>query len=248
MRKLLFAGLLLLPLSAAAFDRGELSEFNDLYKGEKFEEALDGYKRITLKEPANPWGWYNAGNALFRMNRMGEAVYYYAKAFRLDPRNADIRFNLEYAMRQTGQSFIPEGTPRALHFLYYLLSDLEIKALGIGLFWLACLLGAAGFLLDGTATGRNAARAGLAAAGLCVFAGLWLGARQSSPFSNGGVITKEGGVRLLSGPGENFKVAATAPEGLLVTVLDSLDDDYYEIGLPREGIKGWALKSEVEKL
>ncbi|OGS12030.1 MAG: hypothetical protein A2234_08650 [Elusimicrobia bacterium RIFOXYA2_FULL_58_8] len=241
--------LLLAPVTlAGAYDRGELNELNDLYKNDRFEEALEGYNKIVAQEPANPWGWYNAGNALFRLNRTGPAVFHYARAFRLNPRDPNIRFNLEFALRQTGQALLPDGMPRALHYVYYLLSDMEIKAFAICLFWLACLAGAAGFLLDGAPSGAAASRTAVITAVMCLGCLGWLGARQNSPFAGAGVITKTGGARLLSGPGENFKACASAPEGLLVKVLDSIDDDYYEIGLPKEGVKGWALKTEVEKI
>ncbi|HNW44370.1 MAG TPA: hypothetical protein PKI19_07690 [Elusimicrobiales bacterium] len=248
MKKLLLL-LLLAPFApAVAYDRGELAEFNDLYKGDRFEEALEGYAKITAVEPANPWGWYNAGNAFFRLNRPGPAVYHFAKAFRLNPRDPNIRFNFEFALRQTGQTLVPEGLPRALHYMYYLLADREILALAVCLFWLACLAGAAGFLLDGAAAGAKASRAGLLTGLLCLACLAWLGARQNSPFAGAGVVIKNGGARLLSGPGENFKACASAPEGLLVKVLNSDDDNYYEVGLTKEGVKGWALKTEVEKL
>jgi len=248
MKKIFLALLLTLPSAAGAYDRGELAEFNDQYRNGQYEEALEGYKLIIAKEPSNQWAWYNAGNALFRLNRMGPAVYYYAKAFMLDPRSPDIRANLDFAMRQTGQSVVPEGVPAALHYVYYILSEKELKALSLLLFWLACLAGAACFLLDGGKGGVFAGRVSLAAAGLLVFSALWLGARQSSPYSSAGVVTKAGGARMLSGPGEKFKTYASAPEGRLVKILDTGDEAYYEIGLQKEGIKGWALKSEIEKL
>ena len=36
--------LLALPGTAAAYDRSELAELNDLYKNGRYEEALEGYK------------------------------------------------------------------------------------------------------------------------------------------------------------------------------------------------------------
>jgi hypothetical protein len=249
MRTLALLWLVLAAAPAAAFDRSELAEFNDLYKNGRYEEALDGYKGMILQEPANPWAYYNAGNALFRLNRMGPAVLYYSKAFSLDPRSPDIRANLEFALRQTGQTLAPNGVPRSLHYLYYFLTEGEIRMGAVIFFWLACLAGAARFLLDGSRPGRAAGTASAVAAGLLLFCLAWLGARQTtSPFSDGGVVTKAGGARMLSGPGENFKTYASAPEGRLVKILDSADDNYYEIGLPREGIKGWALKTEVDRL
>ena len=246
--KKIFLMLILAAAPAAAYDRGELAEFNDLYKNGRYEDALEGYNKVTAQEPGNPWAHYNAGNALFRLNRLGPAVLEYSRAFKLDPRSADIRANLDFALRQTGQTLVPEGLPRTIHYFYYLLSESEIKTAAILLFWLACLAGAAGFLLEGRGAGRAAGRASLAAAGALLFMLAWLGARQTSPFVDGAVVTKAGGARMLSGPGENFKTYASAPEGRLVKILDAADDNYYEIGLPKEGIKGWALKTEVEKL
>ncbi|HAT72255.1 MAG TPA: hypothetical protein DCS63_05515 [Elusimicrobia bacterium] len=249
MTKTIFLTLTLaLAAAASAYDRSELAEFNDLYKNGRYEEALEGYKSALAQAPENPWAHYNAGNALFRLNRLGPAVLNYSRAFALNPRSADIRANLDYALRQTGQTLAPDNVPKALHYAYYLLSEREIKAAAILLFWLACLAGAARFLLDGSGPGLAAGSASLAAAGLLVLTLAWLGARQSSPFTAAGVAVKPGGARMLSGPGENFKTYASAPEGRLVKILDDGDDNYYEIGLPREGIKGWALKTEIEKL
>jgi hypothetical protein len=248
MKKILFILLAAAAVPAAAYDRSELAEFNDMYKNGRYEEALEGYKGVIAQEPANPWAYYNAGNALFRLNRMGPAVLNYSRAFILDPRSPDIRANLDFALRQTGQTLAPDNVPKALHYLYYLLSDGEIKAVALLLFWLACLAGAARFLLDGSRSGLAAGTAALSAALLLVLTLAWLGARQSSPFAAAGVAVKPGGARMLSGPGENFKTYASAPEGRLVKILDAADDNYYEIGLPREGIKGWALKTEIEKL
>ncbi|OGR81615.1 MAG: hypothetical protein A2X32_03595 [Elusimicrobia bacterium GWC2_64_44] len=247
MRTLLLA-LLLVPAGAAAYDRGELTEFNDMYRSGDYQEALDGYRQVIAREPSNQWGYFNAGNALYRLNRPGPAVYNYARAFMLDPRDGEIRANLEFALRQTGQTLVPEGAPAALHYAYYFVAEAELKALALLLFWLACLAGAAAFLLDGNKLGLAAGRASAGAALLLLLTLAWLGARQSSPFSSAGVVTKAGGTLMLSGPGENFKTYASAPEGRIVKILDTGDEAYYEIGLPKEGIKGWALKTDVERL
>ncbi len=248
MRKILLALLIAAPCAAAAYDSGELAEYNDLYRSGQYEEALEGYNKIIAKEPSNQWGYYNAGNALYRLNRIGPAVHAYAKAFLLDPRSQDIRANLDFALRQTGQSLVPEGAPAALHYAYLILSEAELKAAALLLFWLACLAGAGGFLMDGNKWGRAAGRAAAVTSLLLLLTLAWLGVRQSSPFSSAGVVTRAGGTRMLSGPGENFKTYASAPEGRLVKILDTGDVAYYEIGLQKEGIKGWALKTDVEKI
>ncbi len=246
--KILLALLLAAPAAASAYDRGEMAEYNDLYRSGNYEEALEGYNRLITAEPYSQWAWYNAGNALFRLNRMGPAVYHYAKAFMLDPRNADIRANLDFALRQTGQTLVPTGAPAALHYIYYIASEQELKAIAVLLFWLGCLSWAAYFLLDGSRWAVAAGRATALFILLLLMTGAWLAARTTGVFSSAGVVTKAGGTKMLSGPGENFKTYASAPEGRIVKILDTRDEDYYEIGLQNEGIKGWALKTDVERL
>lgn len=248
MRKKIFLALLVIFSARAAFayDRSILAEYNDLYKNGGYQAALEGYKEMAAKEPRNPYAFYNAGNAYFRLNKPGLAILHYGKAFRLDPRDPDIRTNLDFAMKHTGQALVPEGMPKALHYLYYLFSDLELRAAATVSWWLACLLLSLYALKTGL---REKLREALPASGL-VFACalLWLIARSSSPFNGAAVITAEGSARLLSGPGESFKAYATLPEARLVKILDETDDVYYEVGIPREGIKGWVKKTDAEKI
>ena len=232
--------------AAGAYDRSVLAEYNDLYKSGNYQSALEGYKEIAAKEPYNPYAFYNAGNAYFRMNKPGMAILYYSKAFRLDPRDPDIRTNLDYAMKHTGQTLVPEGMPKALHYLYYFFSDLELRAAATVSWWLVCLLLSICALLPGLREKLQ----GVRLISVLVFAGslLWFWARSASAFSSAAIITAEGSARLLSGPGETFKAYATLPEARLVKILDETDDVYYEIGIPREGIKGWVKKTEAEKI
>ncbi|HBB66020.1 MAG: hypothetical protein A2X28_07235 [Elusimicrobia bacterium GWA2_56_46] len=232
--------------TAGAYDRNILAEYNDLYKNGGYQAALDGYKEMAAKEPGNPSAFYNAGNAYFRMNKPGLALLYYGKAFRLDPRDSDVRANMDLVMKRTGQAFVPEGMPKALHYLYYFFSDGELKAAAVVLWWLACLLLSLYALKAGL---RERLSGPLLGAGLLLAGSLlWLMARASSPFNEAAVITAEGSAQLLSGPGETFKAYASLPEGRLVKVLDDTDDVYYEIGIPREGIKGWIKKTSAEKI
>ncbi|MFA6433081.1 MAG: hypothetical protein WCW52_00145 [Elusimicrobiales bacterium] len=246
-KKILFALFALFPVSGAgAADRNSLAGYNDLYKNGSYQAALEGYKEITSKEPYDPYAFYNAGNAYFRLNKPGPAILCYCKAFRLDPRDPDIRANLDFALKRTGQTLVPEGMPRALHYVYYFLSDLELKAAITLFWWLGCLLLSVYALKTDL---RGKLKRALTASGL-LFAGtlLWFIARSSSPFNGAAVITAEGSARLLSGPGESFKAYATLPEARLVKILDDTDDNYYEVGIPREGIKGWVQKTAAEKI
>lgn len=73
------------------------------YKMKNYEEALKGYQEVaasardkTLEEKA----WYNAGNALYRLGRLEEALAYYTKALELDPQDKDAQHNLEFVREE----------------------------------------------------------------------------------------------------------------------------------------------------
>ena len=149
-------------------------------------------------------------------------------------------------MKRTGQIFVPAGVPKSLHYLYYFFSDGELKAASAVLWWLACLLLSLYFLKPGL-RGKLRGLAGGAGLLLAVLL-LWLAARSAGPFSGAAVITAEGSTPLMSGPGDDFKTYAALPEARLVKVLDDTDDLYYEVGIPREGIKGWIRKTAAERI
>ncbi|MBO4556826.1 MAG: hypothetical protein J5706_08705 [Elusimicrobiales bacterium] len=225
-----------------------MAALNELYRSENYEEAYKGYADALSKDIRNPGLWYNAGNALFRLNRHGDAVYAYLRAFMLAPRDPDIRFNLEYSMRVTGQPFVPEGTPKAFYLMFYFLSGQELKAFMLLLFWAGMAAACAALKLDGKMK-TYMIRTFISVFLMLAMCGGWAWARHYSLFSSSSaVITAPGGIKLLSGPGENFRECASAPEGRIVRILNSADDNYYEIGLDAEGISGWAIKTGVKKI
>ena len=243
----IFSMTFFVPVKAIAAHQ-DFSKLNELYRSEKYEEAYKGYAAGLAKDRSNPKLWYNAGNALYRMNRLGDAVYAYSKSFLLNPRDGDVRFNLEYVMKQTGQAFVPEGTPKMLYEMFYLFSTAELKAIIIVLFWAAMLAACLCIVSQGKVR-RISMRVMIIAFALLIVNGGWAWARHYSQFSSSAaVITEPGGLKLFSGPGENFRECATAPEGRIVRILSSTDEKYYEIGLTAEGISGWALRNGVKKL
>ena len=61
------------------------------------------------------------------------------------------------------------------------------------------------------------------------------------------VTTQKAEVR--SGPGQNFRVGFTIPEGRRVLVLDeTAHADWAEIGVYGEGLKGWVPRSSIERI
>lgn len=68
---------------------------------DKFNEALAGYKKIeseTNPERGNGVLYYDIGNSYFQLEEYPLAIYYYYKALKLSPGNADIIHNLNVGL------------------------------------------------------------------------------------------------------------------------------------------------------
>ena len=70
---------------------------NELYRQEKYEEALKLYQEIEGLEQESWALYYNMGNIHYKMNRVAPAIFYYEKALKLRPDQQDVLFNLQFA-------------------------------------------------------------------------------------------------------------------------------------------------------
>jgi tetratricopeptide (TPR) repeat protein len=70
---------------------------NELYRQEKYDQALKAYQEIDSLEQESWALFYNMGNIHYKMNRVAPAIYYYEKALKLRPDQQDVLFNLEFA-------------------------------------------------------------------------------------------------------------------------------------------------------
>ncbi|MEE8341234.1 MAG: SH3 domain-containing protein [Candidatus Neomarinimicrobiota bacterium] len=61
---------------------------------ENFESAIENYHLILDQGHSHPDLFYNLGNAYYRLDRFGAAVWAYEKGLQLTPRDKDLRFNL----------------------------------------------------------------------------------------------------------------------------------------------------------
>ena len=67
---------------------------NWYFEDEKFIQAARTYERL-LGSAEHADLYYNLGNAYYRMGEVGHAVWAYEKGLQFEPRNDDIKHNLE---------------------------------------------------------------------------------------------------------------------------------------------------------
>ena len=89
-------------LAAGAFD-----DAVKLFEGKKYKEAAAKLEGLVKEGKTGANVYYNLGNAYYHTGRKARAVWAYEKAFRLDPRDPDIRWNLNVVRKQVPDK--PEG-------------------------------------------------------------------------------------------------------------------------------------------
>jgi len=85
---------------------------NDHYANARYQEAIDDYKKILDQGLVSAALYYNLANAHYKLNNVGETVYYFEKALQLSPADADIRNNAAFAenMKIDAIEKLPENT------------------------------------------------------------------------------------------------------------------------------------------
>ncbi|HAH07193.1 MAG TPA: hypothetical protein DCM05_11845 [Elusimicrobia bacterium] len=226
---------------------GELDQANKLYEASKFAEAAAEYQALAAADPLDPAAHYNLGNAYFRLGGAGDlarAIASYQRAFALSPRDPDVRHNLDFALRRAGETLVPTGMPSTAFVLFHLLSRTELAALHwLGL-WALLLLGSAALFREGW---RRRLQPWLLWAGIfwAAAGGWWALLAWTDIQAPGVVLTGDAEVR--SGPGLNFPVSFKTPEGRRVSVLDE-KEGWLEIGVLKEGLRGWLPADQVERI
>lgn len=96
--------IILLFLSFACYSQAVdklFAEANTFYKVEDFDRALDVYLAIEEQGYESTDLYFNLGNTYYKLNKVAPAIYYFEKALKVDPTNADAAFNLAFAKRMT---------------------------------------------------------------------------------------------------------------------------------------------------
>lgn len=102
MKKLII--IFVLVFSAFGYSQNADSLFvkaNELYKLEKYTEAVESYKKIEVLKIQSEELFFNLGNSYYKLNQVAPSIYYYEKALKLNPTNSDVQTNLAFAKRMT---------------------------------------------------------------------------------------------------------------------------------------------------
>ncbi|WP_432635380.1 tetratricopeptide repeat protein [Candidatus Avelusimicrobium sp.] len=224
----------------SVFAQTPLQNAEEFYRQGKFSAALGLYEYDLKTHPNDPYVYYNIGNCYFKMGSMGLAAANYYRAFKLAPRNTDIRNNLALALSAGGESLVPAGVPPVLHKAFFSLSYSELKGLTMVLWWVFCLLACVWVLK------RRGGRIAATVAVVLLLSAGWFYMRHKAETEPLAVVAAPV-AEIRSGPGTNFPASASVAQGHLLTVQDE-KDSWYEVIVKSQGIKGWVDKNAIEQI
>ena len=101
MRYILFFNVMLFTSSFSFANSGLQEKAEQAYENKNYKEAIKVYETI-LKEGLTSYKlYYNLGNAYYKNNEIGKAIYNYELANKLQPNNQDVKTNLKIANEKT---------------------------------------------------------------------------------------------------------------------------------------------------
>lgn len=77
---------------------------NLAYMDGRYEEAINGYKKMIEKGIENPEVYFNLGNAYVKAGKGGYALLNYEKSLELNPDNEDVKYNLSLVSEELSLS------------------------------------------------------------------------------------------------------------------------------------------------
>lgn len=227
------------PLFAQETEKNAAEKYNSGdYLG-----AAEEYQLKAEAEPNNPYILYNLANSYFKSGDGDKALVYYLRAFKLLPRDADIRHNLAFALQATGQKLVPDGMPDTVFNLYNYYSLAELKGLCALFAWLLAFSVLAYFFLG---RGKRIKFVCFAAGALFVFFAVWFSLRYPAGSQKLALVTVPR-AELRSGPGENFPVGLSVPRAHLLVIADSKGEWDY-VNIKDTDSSGWVLKKSLEEI
>lgn len=241
---------LLAPAAAALAETPEdiFGRGNSAYEQNDFAAAEEAYRSVIRYGIRDPIVEYNLANAQFRLGKVGRAILHYERARRLDPTDADIRANLEYA-----RSFCFDRVqqPEVVAPLRWLRGvqdrlgpDRQAWA-GLALLWIAGAVIAAGLARPGGWGAAHGWVLTLALSATVAVAASWYVTQRRAEGKPTAVVLDDV-VEILAGPGPSNPSLATVHEGLTLEIRAERQD-WLQVGLP-DGLNGWIPRSAIEQV
>lgn len=237
------AVILFAVLPAAAKDveaQKTFEEANQNFEKGDVDGALTRYETLAARGFGGAPLFYNLGNVHYRRGERGKAILWYERAERLAPRDSDIRFNLGLArshIKLESENIFQRAAT------YFNENELSLSTAAFSALFFLLL----GLLALGKVSAESWSAVAIIVTGvLFLGSGGWLGLRVYIDRQPQGIVVSPPG-EVRNGPGADYAVGFTVPEGSTVLILNSRPD-WTQVGVPEQGLKGWMPANEIEPI
>ena len=250
---MMFASLVAAIQFLSTSDNGDIEAItvaNQLYSAGNSAEAAQIYEQLLSRGVTDSSLYYNLGNTYLVQGDLGRAILNYQRAARLDPRDPDIKANLEIARMQSGYDYADQPVSPLLSLSDFISSWLTLNetALSALVFWF--LLGFMVLAYRQFQPGKFRAYLQygvILAALLFALAGISFGTRLYVEQTTPEAVIVADVVTLNSDPGEEFATEIRLFSGAEVKLLDTQGSWAHLTG-PNDVINGWIPISTIESV
>ncbi len=242
---LLFFGILTFCTSIFAINSSAFyNEGNANYSKGKYKTALENYKKVIESGVNSADLFYNTGNVYFKLDKIGWARYYWEKALNLDPRDSDIKYNIDYLkLNKLKDRFKKEESGNVFALIYGSVCLKSWYNAFILLFAVTCLTIGLRFII--TREGLRFSLMILFIVGLILstYSGINLYLKNDDNSLNRKAVIVSSEISVKSEPGDNMGVELfTLHEGTLIRMVETRSN-WYKI-IAGEKHVGWIRKQD----
>lgn len=237
--------LFIFSISLIGFSQSTLLESgNEAYENKAYDKAIQNYLEAIGNDLKSSELYYNLGNAYFKTNEIGEAIWAYQNALKIDPTNEDVMYNLDFANNLTADKLVIETkgigswlTKNVFQFspnFWYYISLISAVAMVISLFL---------FFTPSSNLTNNLSLLSGTLFGLFLILSFTFATMHKMRLTNTTkAVIINANSKILTSPLEDATISFELHEGAQLT-LKSTQDDWYEVSLNNN--TGWINKSEV---
>jgi tetratricopeptide (TPR) repeat protein len=220
------------------------------YAAQKYEDAARGYEAMA-RQTHDAAAYYDAGNAYYRLGKLGAAVLSWERALRLRPGLLDARHNLEVAHQAIGAKLGKDRVSGGFDNPWWVRAGERFSPALLIILALACDLALFAALLARRGFGRSAARAGLTAlawvaALFLVMSGLLLMARLAHIHDQRDAIVVADEVIMRELPDAKSREMPTLHAGLRVQIVKTVAS-WARVRLANQ-VEGWVPDTTVGRI
>jgi tetratricopeptide (TPR) repeat protein len=101
MKNVVYIAVCIFLFASPAHSNPFLEKAERAYDSKKYKEAIESYEKLVEEGYTSYQLYFNLGNAYYRNNDLGKAIYYYELARKIEPNDEDVRINLAIASGKT---------------------------------------------------------------------------------------------------------------------------------------------------